>query len=141
MDSMRDALKAAFKSSDDEQRSQREALKGSTAVKPERPSKSNAVPTLSEAEFNRLRGMGLVRIQPESNRHHEQPRKPVVSRSTTLPSSSALGTPLKPKALPTPSVTLDFSPNPSFKFGALNEKPNTLLPGVEACGAAEQCRS
>ena len=141
MDSMRDALKAAFKSSDDEQRSQREALKGSTAVKPERPSKSNAVPTLSEAEFNRLRGMGLVRIQPESNRHHEQPRKPVVSRSTTLPSSSALGTPLKPKALPTPSVTLDFSPNPSFKFGALNEKSNTLLPGVEACGAAEQCRS
>jgi hypothetical protein len=141
MVSMRDALKAAFKSSEDEQQSQIAEIKDSIPTKTERPSKSSAIPTLSESEFNRLRRMGLVRMSSETNRQSPQSRKPDMSRSTTIPFSPVFVSPLKPKVPPAPAVKLVLAPNSRFRFASLAEKSNALLPRVEACGAAVQCRS
>lgn len=141
MASMRDALTAAFKLSEAEQQRQMASPNGTTPAKQQRPLNPDAVPTLSEAEFNQLRRQGRVDFQPVANRISDQLRRPVVSRTTAPPQPSAPVRPLKPTAPPSPSVRLDFSANSRFKFGSIGEMSNSLLPGVQAAGAAEQCRS
>lgn len=141
MSSLRDALKAALKLAEGERQGQMASPRGISPKKPQRPLKPNSVPTLSEAEFKRLRSQGIVRVQPVTNRIPQQAAGPMASRPATLAKPTAPVSPPKPSVQPTSSVKLDFSASPRFKLGATEERSNALLPGVEASGATEQCRS